>query len=403
MKSFFHNLFLLHWERKLISLILAIFIWWFVDHSQGSIKVLEGVAVRVAHLSPDYTIRGRLPTEHLEKRISLTLYGNQMFLEKIHATDVEIVIDGQGKTGEWTEAIGLKNLVCLNPEVDLAKFIHKVSANPLFIQIVKRVSDKIPVFLHPPVGTISEEYEFLSIWPEQLYVTVSGPEDIIKILKNRGVPLQFNVSQIPESELIALQADTVRFSVPPSWRNVWIPEISSSPIPIDDPQADRLKIDFLKTKLFALDRKLPLEILYSPGDKNREHKPHKLSFQGSCVEQEKDIFFLNSPLLIGGVSQLFFDLVKEYLTIHIYPHNSSFGFSFSWEIGINQQKMLENRYVALLMARQLQEEEHSYVMEQSLRNRFRKYCNQLTLYHRNQAELNLIIEKKEDLIEIREE
>jgi len=200
-KTLLIRFFVENWQRKLISLILAMIIWMVVSHSMTTTKVVHSIPVRVTHLPPEKTIEGMQVNGVLNRKISLTLTGNKSALDEVSGKDLEVVIDASGKSNEWIATISKKNIVSLNPEIDSAKMISRVAPFDMIIKQSKLVTEKIPVLVTQPIGEAPKGYQFLDVWPYQLSVTVNGPEEAVKRLKTRGLKLTFNLNDISRSDL----------------------------------------------------------------------------------------------------------------------------------------------------------------------------------------------------------
>src|SRR5262249_32443210 len=161
---------------KLISLILAMIIWMVVSQSMTATKVISNIPVRVINLGPEKTIEGMQVNGQLSRRISLSLVGHKDILSDLSYRDLEIVIDAKDKGPEWIAMIDHKNLISLNPEFDPVKMLSKVVPTEIIIRQTRLVTEKIPVSVTPPIGEGPKGYQYLDVWPYQLFVTVHGPE-----------------------------------------------------------------------------------------------------------------------------------------------------------------------------------------------------------------------------------
>src|SRR5579872_1016865 len=109
MKTLLIRLFIENWQRKLISLILAMIIWMVVNHSMTSTKVVHNIPVRVTNLPAEKTIEGMQVNGLLNKKVSLTVTGNKSELDEVTGKDLEVIVDAAGKTNEWIAIITKKN------------------------------------------------------------------------------------------------------------------------------------------------------------------------------------------------------------------------------------------------------------------------------------------------------
>ena len=284
MISLLKRLFIENWQRKLISLILAMIVWIVVNHSMTVAKTVSNVPVRVTNLPPGQTIEGMLGNGTLNTKIHLNLSGNRALLEDISNKNLEVVIDASGQPNQWIANITKKNLFCTNPEIDLNKAIIRVSPQEMIVKQSKRVTEKVPLLITHPIGEAPKGYQFLDVWPYQLSLTVCGPEEAVKRLKTRGLKLTFNLSDITRAELDTLQSDKkggqvdeISFHVPNSWKKISIPQLSETPLEIDDPQAKALRIDFSRQDLLPIGTPLPVTVFFPPKYRRQNRNFFKLS------------------------------------------------------------------------------------------------------------------------------
>jgi hypothetical protein len=207
MKTLIANFFLTNWQRKTVSLILAVIIWLVVNHSLTSTKTIGNVSVRIINIPTGKTVEGIQSNGKLNKKLTLTLVGNTNTLEDLTSNDIEVVIDAANKPDEWIATISKKNLVSLNPEVDISKGISRVYHPSFIIRMTKLVTEKIPIVITRPIGEPPRGYQFLDIWPYRLTLTVSGPEDVIKKLKIKEQKMTFNLNDISKAQLDALSSN----------------------------------------------------------------------------------------------------------------------------------------------------------------------------------------------------
>ena len=244
MKTLFIRIFIDNWPRKILSLILAMIIWMLVSHSMTVSKVVSNVPLRVTNLPRGKTIEGMQVDGTLNKRISLTLIGHKSVLDEIQSKDLEVLIDAKDKTHEWIASIDKRNLISLNSEVDVIKQISRVTPLDMIIRQSNLVTERIPITVTQPIGEAPKGYQLLDIYPYQLSVTITGSEEAVKSLKNRGLKLTFNLNNITKEELDTLQhsnqkknSDEISYFVPDSWKMVSLPFLSDKPIEIDDPKS----------------------------------------------------------------------------------------------------------------------------------------------------------------------
>jgi len=167
---------LLHnnWIQKGIALVVALFLWQIVNQSLITTRTIENVGVQLINIPPGMTVDGLLPNGLLSNRIAVNLQGNKNVLKDLTPNDIEVVLDATDKSGEWIASVSRKNLVSLNPDIELSKTIKKVTPQRLPISFVRLVTEKIPVIVTHPIGEAPSGFQFLDVWPYCLTISVSG-------------------------------------------------------------------------------------------------------------------------------------------------------------------------------------------------------------------------------------
>ena len=321
MAHFFKKYFLENIQRKLFALLCALVIWFTINSSITSTRVFTRVPVRIVNLPADKTIRGLMPNGMLDRKLSLTLTGTRVVIEKLDSTDFEVVIDAADKGDEWVVQITKKNLVSLNPDVELLHNISSVSHSEFVIHLCRLVTEKVPVLVLPPRGEPPEGYQLLDVWPQKLYHVISGPEEDVKRLQEQGLEITFDISSITKEELDLLRSDEygdtdeVSFYVPESWKRVEIPFLNNSTQMLNGQDAKNLRIDFLREDLMPIEEKIPVRIFYPPNLLN-EFNPQTLSIIPSeYVTIDNKVALINTRLYVKDVSKLFLDIVRNRMEI----------------------------------------------------------------------------------------
>lgn len=401
MKSLLIRLFIENWQRKLIALILAVVIWMLVQHSMTITKQIDNIPVRVTHLPPEKTIEGMQFNGILNKRISLTLTGNKTAIDDLTGCDLEVTINAADKPDQWIATISNKNLVSLKPEFDVSKMISKVHPFEMIIKQSKLVTEKIPVTITQPIGKAPKGYQFLGVWPYQLFITVNGPEEAIKRLKSRGPMLTFNLNDISPAELDTLKAakqntmaDEISFFVPNSWKKINLPFLSDTPIEIDDPQAQLLRMDFSRQEFLAIDTPLPVTVFF-PQKHSSTLNPETYTLAlNDFIVKKHGMKMITAPLYAQGVSRLFLETVKDMIQIVIVAAPKNEREKLLWNAQFMYPNELEDRYVAKVMSEFTDEmnDIQPHLQEDYLRNRFRSYMTRFRLYTASNKKLSLQIE-----------
>jgi hypothetical protein len=388
MKSILIRLFVEHWPRKLISFVLSIIIWFVVSQSMATTKTITNIGVRIVNIPEGKTVEGLQSNGILQKRVTLTLTGNKNLLDELTSNDIEVVIDASNQGKEWIATITKKNLISLNPGFNLSSQISKVSHKNFILKLANLVTERIPVIITQPIGQAPKGYEFLDIWPYQLHLLVSGPEEIVKEIKNRGIKLTFNLNDISEAQLDDLQSsssgkqsDVVSFYVPKHWKNISIPLLSNNAISIDDPDAKFLRIDFVRSELIALHHPIPVNLFF-PSDSLLSAQ--KISIvPNDLIEQKNGLRIIPQPLYAKGVSDLFLQTVSNMIDFVVIVDPKSDSQKLDSSIQFINSKVLEDRFVSTLMSDVSDESIHNLqpkAREEYLRNRFRSYMNRLKLF-----------------------
>jgi hypothetical protein len=393
MKSLLIHLFINNWQRKLVSVILAVVLWLVINHSMTVTKTIHNIPVKIIHLNAERTIDGMGANHVLNQRVSLVLTGNKAAFEQLTGSDIMVVVDVNGKGDEWVETIGKNNLVCLNPNLD-EKHISSVMPYELVMRQNRMVTEKIMVLVTPPIGEPPHGYQYLDIWPYQLQQTIRGPESVVKELKARGCKLTFNLDDISEKDLSHLNAsvDAVSFLVPNAWKKISIPQLSESLIEIDDPQADHLRIDFSKEDLLLIDAAVPISVYFPPKYSSTLNPEIYQIAVNNFIVKKNGMKIISTPLYAKGVSRLFLETVRDMIQLVVIASPVSEKEQLEWHVQFMYSQELEDRYVAKAMAI------WNDAREELLRNRFRHYVNSFRLFTPNGKKLGLKIELRSKAI-----
>lgn len=387
-----------NWQPKLTAIVGALVVWLLVNNSITTTRVVENVSVRVINIPAGQTVLGLQPHGTLRQQLTLTLTGSREILDRIEPGDLEVQIDASGQGSEWIAHVSRKNLVTTNPEIDISQGIDKVSHSEFIIKLSKLVTAKVPVRIRLPRGEAPRGYQFLDIWPQRLYHSVSGPEIEVTRLRRKGLELTFDLSDITGDELDELAEtqeegpdDEVRYIVPNSWKEVIIPFISDAPEELNDPEADKLHMDFLRRELLPVQREIPLRVFYALRGLERVN-PESYSLKANnLVKLQQGIFTLNLPVYTRDVSRLFLDVCRDQLELVIIAPDDP-SLSANWGVQFVDPRQLENEYIR----RHFPRGGDSGGRESYLRNRFRSYMQRFELYKSFERKLNLKVHRQGD-------
>jgi hypothetical protein len=388
MESLINKLIFHQWQRKLVALLTAAVIWILVSHSIISSKTIPSVPIRVINLPTDKTIPGLLPNGFLSKRTTLTLSGTKDVIDQLEPGDVEVILDVSNLPNDGVVQITKKNLVSLNPNINLPAHITSITHPDLVIKMSPILTEKIPITLHPPIGDSPESYDFLDMWPIHLTQTVSGPEEQVLNLKNQGLELTFNLSDISKEQLDALQRsgpydDEVNFYVPDQWKKVHIPFSTRGTEAINDPEAKNLQLTFLRQQMLPIKSDLPIHVFY-PLKNSTTLNPNTYGLSASpFVQFKNDIPRLTVPLYAYNVSKLFLEVVKDNIEIVIVAAPTSEREYLEWDVNFIDDTHLEDTYVAFLISNSKipdSGQHKNLEREKFFRQRFRNYVQRFSLY-----------------------
>lgn len=411
MKTLLYKIFLEHWSRKLVSIILAVVIWLVVNHTLTSTRNISSIPVRIINLPAGRTVEGMQPNGRLAKKLTLTVVGNKTLIDELTPSDLEVTIDASDKPDEWIAIVTKKNLVSLNPEIDISGGISRVYHPNFVIRMTKLTTEQIPIVITQPIGEAPRGYQFLDVWPYQLYLTVSGPEEVIKRLKLKQQKMTFNLSDISKAQMdaLSLKTDTdsgvVSFFVPDQWKQINIPILSDTPLQIDDPQAEALRIDFVRCNLLPVNAPIPLSIFFPPDHLNQLNPANTSIATGPFVQFNHAAPLISHPLYAGGIDNLFLETVREMLEIVVIASPGSEKNPLDWSVQFVNPRLLEDKYVTTLMSDVSDRDIHMLqpnLREEYLRNRFRSYMNRFQLFRADASKFDLTIFLKEGQIHIEE-
>lgn len=401
-----HRLFVENWLQKVTSLLLAISLWLMINQSLTTTRTINNVAVKLINIPPGMTVDGLLPTNILSRKITLSLQGNKNILKDITSNDLEVVLDATDKSGDWVATISRKNLVSLNPDIDLSKAVKRVSVQRQPISFVRLITEKIPIMVTQPIGEAPRDFQYLDVWPYRLLITVSGPEEKIKEIKAKGINLTFNLNDINRNALEELDSptDEISFKVPDEWKYIDLPTLSDRRLSIDDPQAQDLRIDFVKSNLHPIHKLIPVSLFFST-EYSQHVNPETCSLAlGGLIDEIRGLHMISQPLFAKGTSPYFVSIVQDMLQISITV--SPKEQKPSWCIQFQNPQVLEDRYVShLLSVDEFRHEDPCFAKQREgyLRNRFRSYMNRFQLYKSETEKLNLSIQLKENQIYVQDE
>lgn len=386
-----------HWQRKLVALLSAIVIWYFVSDSLTDTKMIPHVGIRVANIPEDKTIPGLQPNGLIAKRINLTLKGTRDVIRALEPSDLEVVIDAsEVQQNDWVVYITKKNLVSLNPSIDLSRHISEVEHPEFVLKFSNLMSAKIPITVKPPTGYAPPGYSYLDYWPQTLYQRVEGPQEQVQELLRTGLELELDMNMISKADLDKIKSDKesinddeISFVIPAHWKKVHLPFKGGRSEEINDPEAQYLRIDFLRREYLPLPRNVNIRVFYPLQTANTLNPETAPLLPEGKIKKIHSVYFLAMPLYAYNVSHLFLEIIKDNLEINIIADNPDDGSSLQWNIDIVDSQLLETKYINILSTSSLKTNEPRQQREEHLRQRFREYVRNLTLYSAPDKKLQL--------------
>lgn len=409
MEGFVKRFFISNWQRKFLSIIAAIVLWFLINSSITTTRMFPQIPVRVVNLPSDKTISGLLPNGILERRMKVSLTGRKSVIDSVGSNDFEVIIDAAGKGDHWVVDISKRNLVCLNPDIDLMHNVSKIGHSDYVIALSKLVTGKIPIYIGLPKGEPPLGYQYIDIWPKKLMQVISGPEEDVLQLQKHGLELTFNLNDISKKDLDTLPStnDEVHFFIPESWKKISIPYLQNAKQDLNGNETKHMRIDFLKKAELSLDRKLPVHIFYPIDTIDTFNSEKYPLLENKWIKKENGSYYITKDLYVKNVSSLFMDIVRDRIEIEIVYNPQDKGKPFLWCVQFIDPEDLEDIYVKRMTSQEktgqeITTEEHNhYVLnEQRLRHRFRKYLHNFALYLTQEIPLNIHAEIKDKGIEV---
>lgn len=402
-----HRFFINNWQRKIVAIVTAIVIWYFVNHSILDTKVIPNIPIRIEHLPNDKTIQGLMPNGLLSRRVTLTLTGSKDIIDSLEPGDIEVLLDAStADHDEWIVHIAKKNLVSLNPDIDLSHHVTSVDHTDFVIKLSKLITAKVPVTIMPPRGESPPGFEYLDYWPQKLTQNVSGPEEDVNKLKLKGLELTFDLNEISSEDLNAMKSsqgdgynDEIRYIVPNKWKMVSIPFHNNALEEINDPETQYLRIYFLRKQTLAIKNEIPVTVFYPLENSDKINPETTKLVPSKYLKVKNGIPLFTIPLFVKDVSHLFLNIVRDNLQITLVAAPEKERQFLEWSVQVINPIDLEDTYAAYLISHLDSNKNAANAFpkqrEELIRKRFREYMEQLVLYtdHETKLAIESIIEE----------
>lgn len=397
------------WPRKLVALLSAFIIWFFVNHEIVITKTFTNVPIHVVNIPQDMTIEGLMQNGIMNKRLTITVSGHRYILEDLDSMDLEVRIDATDRFKPFIAKIGKKSIFSLDESINLSQHISKVEQTEILLKPSRLVTAKVPVRIPYPTGEPPPGYQYLDVWPQQLTHTISGPEHLVEELQQKGIVLKFDLGEISKDELDRAQVsnvdgfkDEVRIPFPVHSKFISIPFHSSSKEELNDPEAKNMTIDFLRKEVLPLGKEVPVRVYYPPKYSEVLNPSLYALEENKLVTQKNGIYMLNQPVFVSAVSRLFLDIVSDQIEIVVIatPKENA---PLNWSVEFHNIQDLENEYVRRMLGGVVEEntKENKRRIE-FLRIRFRDYVRRFELLKETEKKLGLDIRIYDKRIRISE-
>ncbi len=212
--------------------------------------------------------------------------------------------------------------------------------------------------------------------------------------------MTFNLNEISKDDLDSIKApqqglqnDEINYFVPAKWKQVAVPFFNTIFEEINDPEAQTLRIDFLRQEFLPIGKQIPIRVFY-PLKNIEKLNPTTFPLQKKFpITLKENVAVLNGKLYTKDVSRLFLDVISDNLEIVIIASPATESEFLQWSIEIIDPHQLENTYLAFLFANSANPKNGALPLskkrEQQLRKRFREYLQKFTLYTHPDQKLNL--------------
>lgn len=186
---------------KLVSVIVAIFIWYMVVYYNDPV-LTESFQVRVQVTNESYIENGKqlYRIEEQYKNVTVYVSGNRSELRNLNADDITV-------TADLTQIVDFDRdpiMVPLTAECDGFDVSDiKLSRETIPISIENVASKELQVSVVTENGTVDNNYEIGKLTPDPSTITIYGPESVINSIES--VVARINVDGLSQSTTVSGQ------------------------------------------------------------------------------------------------------------------------------------------------------------------------------------------------------
>lgn len=162
---------------------------------------------------------------------------------------------------------------------------------------------------------------------------------------------------------------------------------------INDPDAQTLRIYFLRKQTLPIPHELPISLFYPLNTSTTLNPETTKIAEGKYVKMSNQIPLLTVPLHVKDVSRLFLTTVQGNLELRIVAAPPQEHSNLEWSLIVNAPKELEDAYTTFLVANLASGKggliPFPHEREELIRKRFRGYLQHLNLYINSEDKLRL--------------
>ncbi len=90
----------------------------------------------------------------MSKRTTLTLSGKKGVIDQLEPGDIEVFLDVSNLPNDGIIQITKKNLINLNPDVNLTSNVNSIEHPEFVIKVSSILTDEIPIIIQPPLARL---------------------------------------------------------------------------------------------------------------------------------------------------------------------------------------------------------------------------------------------------------
>lgn len=136
-KEIARKMFVQNWQRKVISLILAVIIWFLVNNSLISERTYSNIPVRIRNIPKGMIIPNINSEGFLKEKVNLKIVGYKKVLDQLSQEDIQVLLNAESKEREWAATIRKNEVVFMNKFINPYPFIRTVDHEPFVVPMMQ--------------------------------------------------------------------------------------------------------------------------------------------------------------------------------------------------------------------------------------------------------------------------